>query len=546
MAFESSVRHVGGVLRRVITAAGRLAKDQRGNALIITAAAIIPIMACIGGGLDISRAYLVKSRLNEACDAASLAGRRAMTNEDITTATPEATKFFNFNFPQNYMGTSSFTPNITHPDTGVVRVTASTTTPTTLMKLFGYGSIPVSVTCDATQNFDNIDVLLVLDTTGSMAYDMAGNFKGDSNSASKMYGLRQAVLALFDQLKPAQDQLAAQGLRLRYGIVPYSSAVNVGKLVYAQNSSYMISGNYTYQSRYPNWTTNKKGQTVFGSWTYAPVSYNISNFVAGNSLTTPTGTNGANVTFNWGGCIEERQTTSSITGSSSTTSIPSNAYDLNIDLIPSSNADKWRPYLADTYANGYTTAEYDRTNSSSGSSPQEACPQQAARLTTWDRTSLQNYVNSMYSDGGTYHDLGMIWGARFLSPNGIFGSDNPTTYNSRPVHTYIIYMTDGILDTGSTLYSSYGIEHLDVRVTGGFISKSDQDARHRTRFLMACNAAKSMGASIWTIVFATADDATMQTCATNSDQYALSKNSTDLINKFKEIGKNIGALRLSQ
>jgi 3-keto-L-gulonate-6-phosphate decarboxylase len=64
--------------------------------------------------------------------------------------------------------------------------------------------------------------------------------------------------------------------------------------------------------------------------------------------------------------------------------------------------------------------------------------------------------------------------------------------------------------------------------------------------LMACNAAKSMGASIWTIVFATADDATMQTCATNSDQYALSKNSTDLINKFKEIGKNIGALRLSQ
>ena len=276
------------------------------------------------------------------------------------------------------------------------------------------------------------------------------------------------------------------------------------------------------------------------------MSYNISNFVAGNSLTTPTGNNGSNVTFKWGGCIEERDTTSSITGSSSTTSIPTNAYDLNIDLVPSSNTDKWRPYLADSHANGYTSAVYDRTNSSSGSAPQEACPQQAARLTTWDRTSLQNYVNSMYSDGGTYHDLGMIWGARFLSPNGIFGPDNPTTYNSRPVHTYIIYMTDGILDTGSTLYSAYGIEHLDGRVTGGYTTKADQDSRHRTRFLMACNAAKGMGTSIWTIVFAKNDDATMQTCATNSDQYALSKNSTDLINKFKEIGKNIGALRLSQ
>ena len=90
---------------------------------------------------------------------------------------------------------------------------------------------------------------------------------------------------------------------------------------------------------------------------------------------------------------------------------------------------------------------------------------------------MQTYLNSLYSDGGTYHDLGMIWGARFISPNGVFGGDNPSTYNDRPVRRYVIFMTDGILDTGDTLYSSYGIERLDKRVTGGWTSKGDQNTR---------------------------------------------------------------------
>jgi hypothetical protein len=140
----------------------------------------------------------------------------------------------------------------------------------------------------------------------------------------------------------------------------------------------------------------------------------------------------------------------------------------------------------------------------------------------------------------------MIWGARFISSEGVFGSDNPTRYNDRPVHKHIIFMTDGLIDTGDTLYSSYGIERLDRRVTGGYISKSDLDGRHRKRFLMACNAAKEAGVSVWTIVFASGEDSTLRTCASSNDQYALSADSQSLIKRFKEIGKNIGALRLSK
>lgn len=527
----------------------RLISDQHGNAMIIAAAAVIPIVACLGGGLDIARAYVVKSRLSEACDASALAGRRTMVNEDIATAQPEALKFFNFNFPKNYLGSTSFVPDITHPDMGVVAVSASTNTPTTLMRIFGFDSIPVHVDCKATQNFENIDIVLVLDNTGSMADTPSGTYAGDSDPTSKIYGLRRAVMALYDQLASAQAQLAAQGLRLRYGIVPYSSSVNVGKLIYAENPNYMVTGNWTYDSRVPNFTSSWWG-TSFSGWTYQPVSYSLSSFVSGGTLTTPTGDYGSNISMSWAGCIEERQTSASI--GSSTSTAPSDAYDHNIDLIPYDDSTRWKPYLSDVHGSDpsdpstYLSAEYYRDSPGYGWAPQKACPQQSARLANWARADLQSYVDSLFSDGGTYHDLGMLWGIRMISPSGIFGPENPSTYNGRPVHRFIIYMTDGMLDTGNTLYSSYGIEQLDKRVTGGFTSKSDQDSRHRQRFLLACTAAKKMGVSIWTIVFASGEDTTLKSCASSADQYSLSASSADLINKFSEIGKNIGALRLSK
>ena len=538
------------VLDSLTTAARQLTRDERGNAMVLVAAAIIPLTAVIGGGLDVARIHLAQSRLSQACDAAALAGRRAMSNEDIETAKPEANKFFGFNFPQGYMSTAAFTPTITKPDTGTVKVAAQTSVPTTIMRIFGYGSVPIKVDCNATQNFDNVDIVLVLDTTGSMAQNIAGTSTlTDGNANSRMYGLRQAVMALYDELKPAQDQLAAQGLRLRYGIVPYSSSVNVGKLIYAKNPNYIVSGNYEYYSRTPK----KKANGSFDGWTYGKVNYDISSFVSGGTLTTPTGNSGANNTFSWGGCIEERKTTSTITSSSSPTSVPAAAYDLDIDLIPSKNDNRWKPYLSGAYADDddYPSAVYDddqRTGSGNGERqyrPQMACPREASRLATMTRDEMQNYVNSLYSDGGTYHDIGMTWGARFISGGGIFGADNPSVFNDRPVNRYIIFMTDGILDTGP-LYTAYGLEKRHQRVTGSYSSESNQTGRHKQRFLMACAAAKQKGVSIWSIVFSPNTEDSLKTCASNEDQYAQSKNSADLIAKFKEIGKNIGALRLSK
>src|SRR5688572_25762072 len=116
----------------------RLERDTRGNTLAIVGAALIPLAAMIGSGVDMSRAYMAKTRLQTACDAAALAGRRVMENDTLSaTVTTEATRFFNYNFNQGQYGTAAFTPAITRPETGKVRVTASTTIPTTVMRIFG-------------------------------------------------------------------------------------------------------------------------------------------------------------------------------------------------------------------------------------------------------------------------------------------------------------------------------------------------------------------------------------------------------------------------
>src|SRR3954470_1266157 len=254
---DSRAAH-GGFLRR-------LARDARGNTLAIVGAALVPLAGMIGSGVDMSRAYMAKTRLQSACDAAALAGRRVMQNDTLdATVTNEAVRFFNFNFPQRLYSTATFTPAVTRPSTGTVRVTASTTIPTSIMKIFGFTSLPLSVTCDASLNFVNTDVMLVLDTTGSMDNDVNDNVTS-TDSARKITALRDAVMAMYDTLAPTQTQLEAAGMRLRYGVVPYSSSVNVGTLIRAVNASYLVDS-YNYQSRVANYNTLNSSSSANGPY----------------------------------------------------------------------------------------------------------------------------------------------------------------------------------------------------------------------------------------------------------------------------------------
>lgn len=582
-------------------AIARLAADTGGNTLALVGAALIPLMAMIGSGVDMSRAYMAKSRLQTACDAASLAGRKAMTGDTLTDpARNEAIKFFNFNFEQNRYQTAAFTPTVTRPAAGTVQVSAATSIPTAVMHMFGFNSIPLTVTCQATQNFVNTDIVLVLDVTGSMAESL--------NGAVKMTSMRDAVMAFYDELAPVQAELQAAGMRLRYSVVPYSSTVNVGRLLHSRNASY-IADSWTYQSRVPiHYTATQQtytnrtssecgaysqpktpGGDVFpatqkyatrqntntrsdcyvttvtyntdgtgqfsGYYLHAGVVQDTSDYKTGStSVPLPTRTPGSSTNSSaWAGCIEERQTVDSINASSGY-SLPADAWDLDIDRIPSDDASRWKPMWAQVAYGRYN--QLDDTIVASDSDnlrASSACPAEARRLQAFTRADMQTYVNNLQPTGSTYHDTGMIWGARMISDAGVF-ADSPETFNSMPVTKHVIFMTDGELAPTSQVYGMYGQERYDQRVTGRY-DANGQYASHEQRFKMMCNATKGKKVSLWVIAFGATASPALSECASNPDQLAVIDGSIDasgktsrdrLIAKFREIGKSIGALRLRQ
>ncbi|WP_204280711.1 hypothetical protein, partial [Serratia marcescens] len=63
-------------------------------------------------------------------------------------------------------------------------------------------------------------------------------------SNARIKALRAAVLNFYDTLTSSADPTT----NIRYGFVPYSSTVNVGKII---PSNYLVSGTYTYSTRVP-------------------------------------------------------------------------------------------------------------------------------------------------------------------------------------------------------------------------------------------------------------------------------------------------------
>ena len=227
--------------------------------------------------------------------------------------------------------------------------------------------------------------------------------------------------------------------------------------------------------------------------------------------------------------------------------MPTDAYDLNVDFIPNSDATRWVTQFEDiSYRRNSSSSGTPTADATTGSSTTVSCPQAAKRLQAWTRTDLNTYLNSLFAKGNTYHDFGMIWGARFISPSGIFSGDNPTNYNNAGVDRYIVFMTDGALNTDPNNYGLYGVEYLDKRVTGGYTSDPDQDSRHNRPFLIARTEAQARGNALWGIGFAQALTTELTACASSADKASTSADSAALIAKFQEIGKQIGALRLTK
>ncbi len=105
--------------------------------MYMTAGLLMPIFAVIGAGVDLGQAYMAKTRLQQACDAGVLAGRRSMADgtydADAITA---ANNMFEFNYPDDMYGSTGVTFTSSQRGSSEVTGTATATVNTILMRMF--------------------------------------------------------------------------------------------------------------------------------------------------------------------------------------------------------------------------------------------------------------------------------------------------------------------------------------------------------------------------------------------------------------------------
>ncbi len=330
------------------------------------------------------------------------------------------------------------------------------------------------------------------------------------------------------------------------------------------------------------WTGTTTTNTAFSKWIYRPVTYNVSALknTAGNSwnssLALNLGDNGTSKSISWNGCIEERQTARVTDNDPSDNwdTIPDDALDMQIEMAPtSSNNTKWGPLLGgvmyrkykwdgDSWEytlDAYETAEnrtyypdgtYVSHNGSfyTSTNVDEYCPTAAKLYSEMNGTDFSSYLNSLVTGGNTYHDIGLLWGARLMAPNGIFSS--VTSDRSEWVERHMIFMTDGDTAVGTADYAAHGMHWWDRRQNNGTSAPSSDwlKANVDARTQAICDWVRNENITLWVVAFGqgiSSDTVTkLQSCATTG-RYFAATDTAALIDDFKEIAETISALRLT-
>lgn len=601
------------------------------------AAALFPLLAMLGGAIDMGRGYLAETRLQAACDAGVLAARKRLGTRPaaggIIPAEVEEVgdKFFNVNFGQRAYGSENRSFQLVLQTDYSLTGEASAEVPTTIMGAFGYDKIDVAAKCGAQVNMGNIDVMLVLDVTGSMNQTNAGD------SSPRITELKSTVRSFYDQLEAAK----APTSRVRYGFVPYSTNVNTGSIM--QND--WVANTWTYQSReqvgtgtaagtVSYWSTGNVvsgtlSRTVFSTYPAVtsggsglncptlPAATRTSTYTTGPTTSEPypgppagtlTRTNyqftyngdtfdavltGSTCTvyrnqhvnyvlsYDWitqpgvasssrwqyrpisynvsawrteaTGCMEEPDTYEIDDYDNVDLT---RALDLDVDHVPTpgNTATQWRPmYPGKVYGrklkwNGsgsfdvsvVTTTDEYLTPSLSGTSH---CPNPVRKLAEMSGGEVDAYLASLKVGGSTYHDVGMLWGIRLLSPTGLFASENADASSTRPSNRNLVFMTDGQTSTLDISYTAYGFEPLDKRRWSPGSSRTLTQTVE-DRFLFLCGEAKKRNISIWLVAYGTDLSPAMTECAGPGHSFQ-ANDGDELADNFATIAAAIAGLRIT-
>ncbi len=176
-------------------------RDQKGQILILYALCLVPILLAVGSSLDYAMVVRAKRTLQVAVDAAVLSGSTELPNTVAAVAAANAYFDENASVPSAYK-------NFQVVD-GVLTGNVGISVDTHLMQFAGIGSLDVGVTASATKESSGMELMLVLDVSGSMS--------------GSILALRQAATNLLDVIYQGSPTRPETWV----GLTPFGGRVNI-------------------------------------------------------------------------------------------------------------------------------------------------------------------------------------------------------------------------------------------------------------------------------------------------------------------------------
>lgn len=187
----------------------RYARETSGATLMAFALSLPVVVGAMGMSVDLARTYLAKERLSHALDNAALAGAGS-PNLSEDELEQRVNNYFNKNYLSKEIGKPS--PLEVEYDGSVLRVSGNVSIDATFMRVLGVTDVVVGAHASVQREVRGIEVVLVLDVTGSMS------------SNNNIGTLRTAAKNFVDIMCPGN----ACSNRVKIGLVPFATSVNVG------------------------------------------------------------------------------------------------------------------------------------------------------------------------------------------------------------------------------------------------------------------------------------------------------------------------------
>lgn len=585
----------------------RFRADERGAFAIIFGLMAIVLFALAGAVVDFVSLQQARNRAQVALDAATLAlqpeiFKAGTTAEDIAI---KAQALIRDRIGDPRVDTVVDPKNIIiDTDSGSLYIEAGLVVPTIFVQLVGVDTLPATILAEATRKKLAVEVVMVLDNSGSMASSNRMNsLKGAATCATNILFLGSCVQG--GSITPAEN--------VKMSIVPFTSLVNVGA---GYANATWIDQNGDASKSNDNFDDDDDESTPFPD-PDGPVAGGVDRLGLFAGL--------SNVS--WKGCVEAREYPHSVSDTEPTSSDPDTLFTPAFAPDEPDTGSFYNNYLSDrpaactvrtcavhstrtcnwwgctswvplsyTQTVGTTTTTsmsscltggpllsrsptnpttsktetysllserelQERickyTGSASGlnnylKGPNAGCPDASIMPLTEQRQQVIQAIAAMQSEGGTNIHQGAIWGFHVLSPMEPFTQGSP--YDEATTKTMIL-MTDG----ENTFYTADNMNNAYFNQAYGFPyneregNMSSTDVSMATRMnqllLETCNNAKAAGITIYTIGLEPPNQATIDVltnCATGPGYVHFPRSASDLDEVFAEIAEQLAQLRLAR